>query len=94
MCYNCGCQNPQDDMGDPNNITKSTLTHLSQHWGKSLEETKVVLLKMLETGDKALAEDEHLKHMFDVAGKAWGQSLEEAKKNTHDLLKKELTKSS
>lgn len=88
MCYNCGCQNPQDNMGDANNITNQTFIHLSNHWGKSLEETQMTVLKMLETSDKTLEEDEHLKEMFEKASKAWGQSVDEAKKNTLELLKK------
>ena len=24
MCYNCGCGKPDDDMGDPKNITDKT----------------------------------------------------------------------
>ena len=43
MCYNCGCHNPQDDMGNPDNITEQTLTHLAEHWGKSLKEAKLIL---------------------------------------------------
>lgn len=92
MCYNCGCQNPQDDMGDPNNITESTLQHLAEHQGKSVQEIKSWLLGLLERNDPALNQDEHLREMFEHAGKAWGQSADEAKKNTKDLLKKELNK--
>ena len=51
MCYNCGCQMPDNDMGDPHNITNKT---------------------------------------FNEASKAAGQSAEEAKKNTLDLLQKTL----
>lgn len=90
MCYNCGCQNPEDNMGHPDNITNQTINHLSSHWGKSLEETKITLLKMLETQDKTLVEDEHLKEMFEKAAQAWGQSVNQAKANTKFLLKKEL----
>lgn len=90
MCYNCGCQNPEDNMGDVNNITEDTLKHLSEHWGKSLQDTKLTLLKLLETQDKQLDEDEHLKQMFDHAASAWGQSTDQAKSNTQALLKKQL----
>lgn len=90
MCYNCGCQNPEDNMGDANNITEDTLKHLSEHWGKSLQDSKLILLQMLETQDKALDEDEHLKEIFGKAAKAWGQGLDQAKKNTLELLKKEI----
>lgn len=49
MCYNCGCQMPDNDMGDPRNITDKT---------------------------------------FEQAAKAVGQSADEAKRNTLELLKK------
>ncbi|MBI4092032.1 MAG: hypothetical protein HY427_02400 [Candidatus Levybacteria bacterium] len=51
MCYNCGCEMPDDDMGHPKNITEKT---------------------------------------FEEAAKAEGQTVEEAKKNTLALLKKQL----
>lgn len=51
MCYNCGCQNPKDNMDSPDNITDET---------------------------------------FEKAAKAWGQSVDQAKKNTLELLKKEI----
>ena len=84
MCYNCGCRNPDDDMGHPDNITEDSLQHLSEHWGKSLQETKLQVLKMLEENK---IEDPHLVEMFEKAAKAWGQSTDEAKENTLSLLK-------
>ena len=81
MCYNCGCQNPQDDMGHPDNITEQTLAQL--------KDSKPELLKLLENDDKKLEEDPQIKEMFEKAASAWGQSVEEAKKNTYALLKKE-----
>lgn len=51
MCYNCGCNMPDDEMGSPKNITTKT---------------------------------------FEEAAKASGQSVEEAKKNVLDMLKKEV----
>lgn len=84
MCFNCGCFNPDDDMGSVDNITNGTLKHLSNHWSMTLEETKKALLKMLEN-DKV--GDPHLIEMFEKAAKAWGQSVDEAKKNTVALLK-------
>ena len=51
MCYNCGCQMPDNDMGHPQNITDKT---------------------------------------FEEAAKAEGQTVDEAKKNTLELLKKQL----
>ena len=51
MCYNCGCEMPDNDMGNPKNITNKT---------------------------------------FEDAAKAAGQSVEDAKRNSLDLLKKTL----
>ncbi len=59
MCYNCGCEMPNDPMGK----------------GKVHE------------GGGSLTE-ESFKHM----ARAWGKSVEEVKKNTYELLKKQLGK--
>lgn len=87
MCYNCGCFNPQDDMGSQDNITEQTLTNLASHWGKPITETKQMLYSMLDAQDQKLEEDAYVKEMFIKAAKAWGQSVGEAKKNTLQLLK-------
>lgn len=55
MCYNCGCNIPNDDMGR----------------GK------------ISSGGDSLTEDD-----FKVLAEKWGMTIEEAKKNTLDLLKK------
>ena len=89
MCYNCGCFNPQDDMGSPDNITEETFKHLAEHWKKSLEETKLAVFQMLEDNKVT---DSHLTEMFEKAAKAWGEPVEEAKKQTLQLLKSELRK--
>ncbi len=89
MCYNCGCQNPDDDMGSPDNITNSTLNHLSKHWDKSFDETRLILLQALENQDQKILEEVHIKEMFGKAAKAWGQSVDQAKSNTLELLKNE-----
>ena len=91
MCYNCGCFNPTDDMGHEHNITNQTqLKALSEHWKKSFEDTQKKLLEMLETKDANLEKDTFLKDMFEKAAHAWGQSVDEAKKNTQTLLKSEI----
>lgn len=39
MCWNCGCMNPDDDHGNPNNITTETLRRAAQAGGqKSVHE--------------------------------------------------------
>ena len=57
MCYNCGCEVPDDDMGK----------------GKISE------------GGAALTDAD-----FKLLAKKWGMSEEEAKRNTLELLKKQL----
>lgn len=89
MCYNCGCHNRYDDMGDQNNITEETFAHIAKHDGKSLEEVKRDVYELL--GKKGLKkEDPHLTEMFEKAARAWDQSVEEARKNTYKLLEDEL----
>ena len=53
MCYNCGCQMPDNDMGDPKNITNKTFNEASQAAGQSPEEAKKNTLDLLQ---KTLAE--------------------------------------
>lgn len=90
MCYNCGCANPDDDMGHPDNITTSTLSQLSKHWNISVDETKKRLIDMIEN---IKFDEDHVVKMFEAAARAWGQSTDEAKKNTKELLKSEVEKS-
>ena len=59
MCYNCGCGQPDDDMG----------------------------MKRVSEGGGALTNQD-----FQKLADAWGMSVEEAKRNTLDLLQKELGK--
>ncbi|MBI2049427.1 hypothetical protein HYT32_00725 [Candidatus Roizmanbacteria bacterium] len=86
MCYNCGCQNIQDDMGSANNITEQTLESLSKKWNKSLSETKKTIFEFLDKNTK----DPQLEDLFGKASGAWGQSVDEAKKNTLELLKSQV----
>ena len=52
MCMNCGCEMPDDDMGNPKNITNKTIDELSEIYGmtrkKTLEEIKKAVEKELE----------------------------------------------
>lgn len=95
MCYNCGCHIPDDNMGSDDNITNSTLKHLAEHWGKSEMDAKKRLFEMLDKdlsqGTSEVDSEPHLKEMFEKASNAWGQSIKEAKKNTHDLLKSQIS---
>ena len=59
MCYNCGCEEPDDDHG-------------KGHAG-------------MTPGGKAITSK-----TFEAAGQAFKMSAEESRKNTRDLLKKEV----
>src|SRR5688500_15353404 len=87
MCYNCGCHNPEDDMGHSDNITNDTFKHLSEHWKLSPKDTKQKVLKMLQD-DKI--SDQHIQAMFEKAAKAYGQSVDESKHKTRRMLEDEL----
>jgi len=40
MRYNCGCSMPDNDMGDPKNITNKTFNEASKAAGQSAEKAK------------------------------------------------------
>ena len=93
MCYNCGCYNPQDYMGDTNNITEETFAHIAEHNNKTLKDTKQMIYHQLEKQliqKEKTEEDSHLTEMFEKAANAWGQTNEEARKNTYQLLRQDL----
>ena len=48
MCYNCGCQKPDDDMGNSKNITNKTFEEAAGASGKKPDEAKKKVLKPLE----------------------------------------------
>ncbi len=39
MCLNCGCGMPEDDMGNPDNITMETLKRAAKASGMSVKDT-------------------------------------------------------
>ncbi len=48
MCYNCGCGNPNDDMGDPANITNTTFEKAAEAEKQSVAEAKLKTLELLQ----------------------------------------------
>lgn len=48
MCYNCGCGMPDDDMGDPKNITEKTIEEAAKASGQSIEDAKKNMLELLQ----------------------------------------------
>jgi len=58
MCYNCGCQQPDNDMGNPKNITNKTFEEAAKAAGETVEEAKENTLELLE---KTLGEQQKAK---------------------------------
>ncbi len=48
MCFNCGCEMPEDNMGDPRNITKKTFKDAAEAMNQTVEEAKKETLKLLK----------------------------------------------
>ena len=48
MCYNCGCQMPNNDMGMEENITNETFKAAADAMGLSEEESKQNALELLQ----------------------------------------------
>ncbi len=48
MCYNCGCGNPNDDMGNPDNITNVTFAKAAKAEGDDIAKAKHETLKLLK----------------------------------------------
>lgn len=97
MCYNCGCGNKHDNMGDPQNITEETFINIANAMSLSLDEAKLLVYHSLEKQKEnkykdTRAEEKDIKGIFTHAAGAWGQSVEEAKNYTYELLKQEINK--
>lgn len=60
MCYNCGCQMPDNNQGDPKNITDKTFEEASKAAGQSPEEAKKKTLELLQKtlGEKQQAKEQ------------------------------------
>ncbi len=48
MCYNCGCQMPNNDMGNQKNITNKTFEEAAKAMWQSVKESKKNALELLE----------------------------------------------
>lgn len=48
MCYNCGCGNPNDDMGNADNITNETFKKAAEAEKQSVAEAKLKTLELLQ----------------------------------------------
>lgn len=63
MCYNCGCGMPNNDMGNPKNITNKTFEEAAKAMEQSFKESKKNALELLEKvlGAKEESKDEKWK---------------------------------
>ena len=48
MRYNCGCEMPDNDMGNPKNITNKTFEEAANAAGQTTEEAKKNALELLQ----------------------------------------------
>lgn len=48
MCYNCGCGLPNDNLGDPRNITNKTFEEAAKAADQSVDEAKRNTLALLK----------------------------------------------
>lgn len=98
MCYNCGCNMPDDDMGvghacaepDGKSITNKTFEELSKKWSISSSDAKKLVLEMLKGENKDSEKAAFMDHLYKEAAESQGMSEEEAKKETLKLLKQTL----
>ncbi len=58
MCYNCGCGEPNDNQGDPKNITNKTFEEAAKAVDQSPDEAKRNTLSLLKKIFKEESEEE------------------------------------
>lgn len=52
MCFNCGCEEPENDMGKSAvvgaSLIESSFIEMAKEWGMSVDETKENVYKLLK----------------------------------------------
>lgn len=52
MCFNCGCEEPENNMGKPKvvgaSLVEESFEEMSVKWGMTIEETKKNVYKLLK----------------------------------------------
>jgi hypothetical protein len=48
MCFNCGCDIPDDNMGNSDNISNETFEKAAKAWGQTIDEAKENTYKLLK----------------------------------------------
>lgn len=71
-------------MGSADNITDSTFENIAKEKKSSVQNLKQNVRASLEKGEPT-----YMEAAFQKAASAWGQSVEEAKKNTLKLLRRQ-----
>jgi len=61
MCYNCGCGMPNNDMGNPQNLTNKTFEKVAEAAEQSVKDAKKnaheLLEKVLGTKEESMDKD-------------------------------------
>ena len=100
MCYNCGCEMPDDPMGqghaldEPNgkSITDHTFHHLAEDWKMSEDQVKELVYGMLNGQATDPEKAKIMDHLYEEAGPSQGMTKQEAMDETKRLLKMVLKK--
>ena len=87
MCYNCGCQIHDYDMGNADNITNATFEQIAHKWKKDKTFVQKKLLEELKSGS---VQTPGFIAMFEKAANAWGQTIDEAQSKTLKLLERRI----
>ncbi len=78
-------------MGHPDNITTDKLKEIASKVGDKGDGRKVVYDYLeAQNSDPNSAKNPVIEDYFTKASKAWGQSLQEAKKQAYNMLKSEM----
>ena len=72
MCMNCGCGQPHDDHGKPENITAAELRRAGEANGQSLRESAQHIIEAVELLDASGRDDRGLAKPAGPAGATGG----------------------
>jgi hypothetical protein len=95
MCYNCGCEMPDDPMGqghaltepEGKSITDHTFQHLSNDWNMDESQVKELVYGMLIGEKQDPVKQKFMDHLYEVAGESQGMTKQQAMDETKRLLK-------
>jgi len=70
MCYNCGCQKPNDDIGNPKSITNRTFEEAAKASRQKSDEAKKNMMELLETARRTAIIPIDPMLLFSLAGRS------------------------